>query len=66
MLSRVTSKFLISADQSSLHCAQIRSHLKKLRTMIGANDLFIAAHARSLSLTLATHNTLEFRLVTKL
>jgi len=28
--------------------------------MIGANDLFIAAHARSLSLTPVTNNTGEF------
>jgi tRNA(fMet)-specific endonuclease VapC len=28
--------------------------------MIGANDLFIAAHARSLELTLVTNNTGEF------
>jgi tRNA(fMet)-specific endonuclease VapC len=28
--------------------------------MVGANDLFIAAHARSLGLTLVTNNTREF------
>jgi tRNA(fMet)-specific endonuclease VapC len=28
--------------------------------MIGANDLFIAAHALSLALTLVTNNTREF------
>jgi tRNA(fMet)-specific endonuclease VapC len=28
--------------------------------MIGANDLFIAAQARSLDLTLVTNNTAEF------
>jgi tRNA(fMet)-specific endonuclease VapC len=28
--------------------------------MIGANDLFIAAHARSLELTLVTNNVGEF------
>ena len=28
--------------------------------MIGANDLFIAAHARSLGMTLVTNNTREF------
>jgi tRNA(fMet)-specific endonuclease VapC len=53
-------------DQSSPHYAQIRSHLKRLGTMIGANDLFIAAHARSLGLTLVTHNTREFSRVPKL
>ena len=54
------------SDQSAPHYAQIRSHLKKLGTMIGANDLFIAAHARSLGLTLVTHNTREFGRVPKL
>jgi tRNA(fMet)-specific endonuclease VapC len=34
--------------------------------MIGANDLFIAAHARSMSLTLVTNNTQEFRRVPNL
>lgn len=28
--------------------------------MVGANDLFIAAHARSLGITLVTNNTAEF------
>ena len=31
--------------------------------MIGANDLLIAAHARSLNLTLVTNNTREFERV---
>lgn len=53
-------------DQSSPQYAQIRSHLKKLGALIGANDLFIAAHARSLGLTLVTHNTREFGRVPKL
>ena len=34
--------------------------------MIGANDLLIAAHPRSLGLTLVTNNTREFRRVPKL
>jgi tRNA(fMet)-specific endonuclease VapC len=34
--------------------------------MIGANDLFIAAHARSIDLTLVTNNTREFGRVTGL
>lgn len=42
------------------HYAKIRSDLRKSGTMIGANDLFIAAHARSLGLTLVTNNTREF------
>lgn len=42
------------------HYAKIRSDLRKSGTMIGANDLFIVAHARSLGLTLVTNNTREF------
>ncbi|MGA8489751.1 MAG: type II toxin-antitoxin system VapC family toxin [Terriglobales bacterium] len=47
-------------DHASLHYAGIRADLRRLGTMIGANDLFIAAHARSLGLTLVTNNTREF------
>jgi tRNA(fMet)-specific endonuclease VapC len=50
-------------DQAAAHYANIRAHLKTRGTMIGANDLFIAAHARSLGLTLVTNNTTEFRRV---
>ncbi len=47
-------------DDAATHYAQIRAHLKKRGQMIGANDLFIAAHARSLGLRLVTNNTTEF------
>jgi tRNA(fMet)-specific endonuclease VapC len=47
-------------DEAALHYAQIRAALKVSGTMIGANDLFIAAHARCLGLTLVTNNTREF------
>lgn len=47
-------------DEAALHYAQIRAALKVSGTMIGANDLFIAAHARSLGLTLVTNNVREF------
>jgi tRNA(fMet)-specific endonuclease VapC len=53
-------------DHASSHYAQIRAQLKKSGKMIGASDLFIAAHARSLGLTLVTHNTQEFRRVNRL
>lgn len=52
--------------EAALHCAQIRAALKVTGTMIGANDLFIAAHARCLALTLVTNNTREFRRVSGL
>jgi tRNA(fMet)-specific endonuclease VapC len=47
-------------DEAARHYATIRAHLRVSGTMIGANDLFIAAHARSLGLTLVTNNTREF------
>jgi tRNA(fMet)-specific endonuclease VapC len=47
-------------DEAALHYAQIRAALKASGAMIGANDLFIATHARSLRLTLVTNNTAEF------
>lgn len=53
-------------DKASSHYAQIRAALKAQGTMIGANDLLIAAHARSLGLTLITNNTREFGRVPKL
>jgi tRNA(fMet)-specific endonuclease VapC len=50
-------------DQASSHYAKIRADLKARGATIGANDLLIAAHARSLSLTLITNNIREFRRV---
>ena len=46
-------------EETAPHCAEIRADLKRRRTMIGANDLFIAAHARALGVTLVTNNTAE-------
>ena len=43
--------------------AEIRVHLKQKGQMIGANDLMIAAHARSAGAVLVTHNEREFRRV---
>ena len=53
-------------DKAASDYAKIRADLKTRGTMIGANDLFIAAHARSLGLTLVTNNTDEFRRVQNL
>jgi tRNA(fMet)-specific endonuclease VapC len=47
-------------NEACNHYARIRADLKKRGTLIGANDLFIAAHARSLGLILVTNNTREF------
>jgi tRNA(fMet)-specific endonuclease VapC len=48
------------SDAAAIDYARIRTDLKTRGAMIGANDLFIAAHARSLGLTLVTNNTGEF------
>lgn len=40
--------------------AIIRSSLEKQGTIIGGNDLWIAAHALTLGLTVVTNNTKEF------
>jgi tRNA(fMet)-specific endonuclease VapC len=53
-------------DEASSHYAKIRADLKSRGQMIGANDLFIASHARALSLTLVTNNTREFARVRSL
>jgi tRNA(fMet)-specific endonuclease VapC len=42
------------------HYAEIRADLRRKGKPIGANDLLLAAHARSLGLTLVTHNVREF------
>jgi tRNA(fMet)-specific endonuclease VapC len=47
-------------DLAAPHYAKIRADLKKRGQLIGANDLLIAAHARSLGLVLVTNNTSEF------
>lgn len=53
-------------DDAAHHYAEIRADLKKRGALIGANDLFIAAHARCLRLTLVTNNTAEFGRVKEL
>lgn len=50
-------------DTAAAHYADIRASLKKRGAMIGSNDLFIAAHARTLGLTLVTNNVREFKRV---
>lgn len=48
------------------HYADIRADLRKRGLMIGANDLMIAAHGRSLDATIITNNEAEFRRVSGL
>jgi len=42
------------------HYGEIRAILERAGTPIGNNDLWIAAHARSLATKLITNNTKEF------
>jgi tRNA(fMet)-specific endonuclease VapC len=53
-------------EDAALHYAEIRADLKRGGAMIGANDLFIAAHARALGVTLVTNNATEFERVADL
>jgi tRNA(fMet)-specific endonuclease VapC len=48
------------------HYGEIRAFLQREGTPIGYNDLFIAAHARALGLTLVTENVREFARVPEL
>jgi len=50
-------------QQAAFHYGEIRAHVEKLGKPIGAMDLLIAAHARSLSVTLVTNNLREFERV---
>ena len=47
-------------DVAAEHYGRIRAHLTTVGTMIGSNDLFIAAIAVANGCTLVTHNTGEF------
>src|SRR4030095_444671 len=43
-------------NDAALHYAEIRADLENRGALIGANDLFIAAHTRALGLPLVTNN----------
>ena len=47
-------------SDASFEYGKIRYDLKSKGILIGGNDLLNAAHAKSLGLTLVTHNTREF------
>ena len=47
-------------DLASVHYGQIRANLEKQGQIIGANDLWIAAHARASGLILVSNNMKEF------
>lgn len=50
-------------DDHAREAAAIRALLEKRGRTIGPYDLLIAGHARSLGMTLVTHNTDEFKRV---
>ena len=53
-------------SDAAFEYGDIRQKLKTAGIIIGANDMLIAAHARSRNLTLVTHNTREFKPVERL
>lgn len=48
-------------DAAARHYAEIRDHLERSGTVIGANDLLIASIALACGLTVATGNVREFQ-----
>ena len=61
LLTRVA--VLPYTPEATHHYAAIRTDLERRGTPIGWADVYIAAHARSLGLTVVTANTREFRRV---
>ena len=55
-----TLSVLPLSEEADRHYADIRYFLERSGTMIGPNDLLIAAHARSLGLAVVTDNEREF------
>jgi len=53
-------------DLAAIHYGETRAALEKKGKLIGAMDMLIAAHARSLNLTLVTNNLREFKRVPRL
>ena len=48
-------------DKAAANYGQIRTYLEKKGTVIGAMDLLIGAHAKSIPVTLVTNNPKEFK-----
>lgn len=58
---------IVAWDEAAAeHYGNIRAYLQAKGKMIGAMDLMIAAHARSLGMTLVTNNDNHFKRVLKL
>jgi tRNA(fMet)-specific endonuclease VapC len=67
-LDLLTQKLFIDPwdEEAARHYGLIRACLKRQGLPIGGNDLFIAAHARSVNAVLVTNNTKEFSRVADL
>ena len=50
-------------QKAAAHYGEIRAQLERLGTRIGVNDIHIAAHARSLGVSLVTNNMKDFERV---
>jgi tRNA(fMet)-specific endonuclease VapC len=61
-LTQIIPALPLYSEMASIYGA-IRAHLSGRGEVIGANDLWIAAHALALNLTLVTNNEREFRRV---
>jgi tRNA(fMet)-specific endonuclease VapC len=48
-------------DKAAADYGQIRTHLVKKGAIVGAMDMLIGAHARSIPVTLVTNNLREFK-----
>lgn len=48
-------------DKAAADYGQIRNHLEKKGAVVGAMDMLIGAHARSIPVTLVTNNIKEFK-----
>lgn len=61
-LESFTQRLLIDPfdEEAARQYGMIRATLKRDGSIIGNNDLFIAAHARSIEAVLVTNNTKEF------
>lgn len=67
-LGQLTSRIPVESlpVEAAAEYAEIRSDLGRRGVLIGPNDLWIAAHARSRGLTIVTGNEREFRRVPNL
>lgn len=48
-------------DKAAADYGQIRTHLERRGAVVGAMDMLIGAHARSIPVTLVTNNLKEFK-----